>query len=178
MEQNQNELVHTLTQMLENEPAYIIGRQLIKRLSAETGTGEEQATEALLYAAPGGKEALCALAARELVRLQEEGKVANVEDYLADKAFLEMLLQMPASAALRVYDAERSAKEAMQRERDNGAQDLLEKILARRSLPSPIRGGVPAEGKQDYASMSSQEFAALKKRLARTAQNAKGAGQF
>ena len=66
-----------------------------------------------------------------------------------------------------------------EREREIGAQDLLEKMLARRSLPSPIRGGVPAEGRQDYAAMSSAEFAALKKRLARAAQSARtGAPQF
>lgn len=179
MDQNQNALVQTLTELLESEPAYIIGRQLIGRLAAQTGTGEEQAAEALLYAAPGGREALCACAAQDLARLQEAGEVKDVEGYLADKAFAELLLQMPASAALRLYDAERTAKDAAQREREIGAQDLLEKMLARRSLPSPIRGGVPAEGRQDYAAMSSAEFAALKKRLARAAQSARtGAPQF
>ena len=171
MEQNQNAMAHMLAELLESEPAYIIGRQFIERLAAETGTGEEQATEALLYAAPGGKEALCACAARELVRLQEEGQVADVEGYLSDKAFAQLLLEMPAKAALRLYDAQRAAEEAARREREAGAQDLLEKRMARRSLPSPIRGGVPAEGRQDYAGMSSAQFAALKRRLARAAQD-------
>ncbi len=70
MDQNQNALVQMLTELLESEPAYIIGRQLIQRLAAETGIGEEQAAEALLYAAPGGKEALCACAAQDLARLR------------------------------------------------------------------------------------------------------------
>ena len=179
MEQNQNALAQMLAELLESEPAYIIGRQFIRRLAAETGTGEEQAAEALLHAAPGGREALCACAARELVRLQEEGRVADVEGYLSDKAFAELLLQMPAAAALRLYDAEKSAQEASRREREIGAQDLLEKMMARRSLPSPIRGNVPAEGKQDYAAMSSAEFAALKRRLARAAQRSgQGATQL
>lgn len=175
MEENQNALAQMLAELLENEPAYIIGRQFIERLAQETGTGQEQAAEALLYAAPGGREALCACAARELVRMQEEGRVQDVESYLSDKAFAQLLLQMPAGAALRLYDAERAASDATQRERDIGAQDLLEKMMARRSLPSPIRGGVPSEGGQDYAAMSSAQFAALKKRLARAAQDGRQA---
>lgn len=169
MEYNQTALAQMLAELLESEPAYIIGRQLIQRLAGETGAGEEQATEALLYAAPGGREALCACAARDLVRLQEAGQVADVESYLADKAFAGLLLEMPASAALRLYDAQRAAAKTAEREREAGAQDLLEKMLARRSLPSPIRGEIPAEGRQDYAAMSSAEFGALKRRLAQAA---------
>lgn len=180
MEHNQNALAQMLAELLESEPAYIIGKQLIQRLAAETGAGEQQAAEALLYAAPGGKEVLCACAAHELVRLQEEGKAADVERYLADKEFAQLLLEMPASAAMRLYDAERFAKDSMQRERDAGAQDLLEKMLARRSLPCPIRGDVPADGRKDYAGMSSAEFAALKRRLAQASGQGgrSGAGRF
>lgn len=169
MEQNQIALAEMLARLLESEPAYIIGCQFIQRLAAETGKGEEQAAQALLYAAPGGREALCACAAQDLARLKEGGRIEDVENYLADKAFTELLLEMPAAAALRLYDAERSAQEAVQREREIGARDLLEKMAARRSLPVPIRGGMPAEGRQDYANMPSAEFAALKKRLARAA---------
>ena len=166
MEQNQNVLAQMLAELLESEPAYIIGKQFIQRLAAETGAGGEQASEALLYAAPGGREALCACAAQALVRLQEEGKVSNVEGYLEDKAFAQLLLEMPAAAAIRLYDAEHSAKDAIQQERDAGAQDLLEKMLARRSLPS---GDMPADSRQDYSGMSSAEFAAIKKRLSQVA---------
>ncbi|MEA5058940.1 hypothetical protein SDC9_133647 [bioreactor metagenome] len=173
MEQNPNMLAEMLAGLLESEPAYIIGRQFIQRLAAETGAGEEQAAQALLYAAPGGREVLCACAAQDLVRLQEAGRVADVEGYLADKAFAKPLLEMPAAAALRLYDTEKAAGEDVQRERDIGARDLLEKLMARRSLPSPIRGGVPAESRQDYANMSSTEFAAIKKRLALAAAQGK-----
>lgn len=170
MEQTQNELAEMLASLLESELAYIIGQALVKRLAAETGGSEERALEALLYAAPGGKESLCACAAQALARLKAEGRVEDVEAYLADKGFVELLLQMPAEAALRLYDAERATQQAAHKEREAGAQDLLEKMLARRSLPSPIRGDMPAQAAQDYAAMSSAEFAALKKRLARAAQ--------
>lgn len=167
MEQNQTDLVETLVGLLESEPAYAIGQRMIEGLAQEAGMGRAEAAEALLYAAPGGTEALCACAAQGLVRLQEEGR--DVEGCLQDKAFIELLREMPAAAALRVYDAERAAQEANQRERETGAQDMLEKLLARRSLPAPIRGGLPADGQADYANMSSAAFAAAKKRLAQAA---------
>lgn len=52
---------------------------------------------------------------------------------------------------------------------EQGARDMLEKIMARRNLPAPIRGNIPADGQPDYANMSSAAFAQVKKRLAQAA---------
>ena len=167
MEQTQRELVEMLVQLIEQEPAYVIGRQMITKLAKEAGMGEGEAAEALLYAAPGGVEALCACAAEGLLRLQAEGR--DVEPYLADAAFVDLLRDMPPAAALRLYDAEKAAQEAARREREIGAQDMLEKLMARRSLPAPIRSSIPAQDQTDYANMSSAAFAQVKKRLAQAA---------
>ena len=167
MEHNQTDLVAMLAGVMESEPAYVIGREMIRRLARNTGMGDLEAQKALLYAAPGGAEALCACAADDLVRLKEEGR--DMEPYLSDSAFVALLREMPVRAALRLYDAERTMGKTAERERAIGAQDLMEKILAHRGLPAPIRSSMPADASTDYGSMSSAEFAAVKKRLAQAA---------
>ncbi len=167
MEQNQMELVNMLTELVEQEPAYVIGQRMINQLSQQTGMDPGAAAEALLYAAPAGTQALCTAAAQGLMRLQEGGQ--DVEAYLADPAFVSLLRDMPPAAALRLYDAERAAQAAADQAREQGARDMLEKIMARRNLPAPIRGNIPADGQPDYANMSSVAFAQVKKRLAQAA---------
>lgn len=167
MEQNQMELVNMLTELVEQEPAYVIGQRMINQLSQQTGMDPGAAAEALLYAAPTGTQALCTAAAQGLMRLQEGGQ--DVEAYLADPAFVSLLRDMPPAAALRLYDAERAAQAAADQAREQGARDMLEKIMARRNLPAPIRGNIPADGQPDYANMSSAAFAQVKKRLAQAA---------
>ena len=81
MEQNQMELVNMLTELVEQEPAYVIGQRMINQLSQQTGMDPGAAAEALLYAAPAGTQALCTAAAQGLMRLQEGGQ--DVEAYLS-----------------------------------------------------------------------------------------------
>ena len=46
MEQNQMELVNMLTELVEQEPAYVIGQRMINQLSQQTGMDPGAAAEA------------------------------------------------------------------------------------------------------------------------------------
>ncbi|MDR0840652.1 MAG: hypothetical protein LBN26_04610 [Christensenellaceae bacterium] len=163
-------LAQMLASLITEEPAYAIGRQLIQCLCDEAGVEEAQAAALLLGGhAPGGAEALCARAASDLIALQAQGQLTDVDSYLADAAFVQLLYEMPAPAAVRLYHAERAAGEAAERERRIGGEDMLEKLRARRSLPLPVRTGTPGGAPADYASMSSSQFAQIKKRLEQAA---------
>ena len=48
MEQNQMELVNMLTELVEQEPAYVIGQRMITQLAQQTGMDAGAAAEALL----------------------------------------------------------------------------------------------------------------------------------
>lgn len=136
MEQNQMELVNMLTELVEQEPAYVIGQRMINQLSQQTGMDPGAAAEALLYAAPAGTQALCTAAAQGLMLLQEGGQ--DVEAYLADPAFVSLLRDMPPAAALRLYDAERAAQAAADQAREQGARDMLEKSWPAATCPPPF----------------------------------------
>jgi hypothetical protein len=47
--------------------------------------------------------------------------------------------------------------------------DVMEKLAARRALPSPIKGNTPAAADTDYANMPTREFNLIKERLMRAA---------
>ena len=74
----------------------------------------------------------------ELMRLYQEGGIeGEIDSYLEDERFVKMLLEMPVKAALRLYAAECNADAAAKAEREKGAMDVMEKLAARRALPSP-----------------------------------------
>lgn len=88
---------------------------------------------------------------------------------LDEGAAFSMLLEMPVKAALRLYAAECNADAAAKAEREKGAMDVMEKLAARRALPSPIKGNTPAAADTDYANMPTREFNLIKERLMRAA---------
>lgn len=145
---------------------------LIKSVCDDTGLDEGAAFSMLLDGGgmPKGIAAISARAANDLMRLYEEGGIeGDIDSYLADERFVRMLLEMPVKAALRLYAAECNADAAAKAEREKGAMDVMEKLAARRALPSPIKGNTPAATDTDYANMPTREFNLIKERLMRAA---------
>lgn len=166
------EILDMARSLCEAEPAYIIGRQLIESVCLDTGLDNESAAAMLMDGGgmPRGVAAISARAANDLIRLAEAGELeGDVDTYLGDERFAKMLLEMPVKAALRLYAAECRMEETAKREREIGAKDIMEKIAARRALPIPIRGDVPAEAQTDYANMPSDQFRRIKERLMQAA---------
>ena len=138
----------------ENDPAYIVGSMLIKSVCDDTGLDEGAAFSMLLDGGgmPKGIAAISARAANDLMRLYEEGGIeGEIDSYLEDDA------------------AECNADAAAKAEREKGAMDVMEKLAARRALPSPIKGNTPAAADTDYANMPTREFNLIKERLMRAA---------
>lgn len=74
----------------------------------------------------------------------------NPEDAYADKAFAELLLEMPTSAAVRVYMAEQKAA--------NAPKDIAEKLRARQQIPQAERPNAPVSPQVNYLDMSDDDF--------------------
>ena len=166
------EILDMARSLSEADPAYIIGRQLIESVCLDTGLDQVAAASLLMDGGgmPKGIAAVSARAANDLLRMAEAGELQeDVESYLADERFAKMLLEMPVKAALRLYGAECRMEETARREREMGAKDIMEKIAARRALPNPIRGNMPAEAQTDYANMPSAQFREIKERLMKAA---------
>ena len=168
----EEEILDMARDIAENDPAYIIGSMLIKSVCDDTGLDEGAAFSMLLDGGgmPKGIAAISARAANDLMRLYEEGGIeGEIDSYLEDERFVKMLLEMPVKAALRLYAAECNADAAARAEREKGAMDVMEKLAARRALPSPIKGNTPAAADTDYANMPTREFNLIKERLMRAA---------
>ena len=73
-----------------------------------------------------------------------------------DDSFLELLQEMPAKAAIRVWMAERKAGQA--------GQDIAEKLRARNAIPQAIRPQKPVTPKTDWTTVSREDFLAEKAR--------------
>ena len=168
----EEEILDMARDIAENDPAYIIGSMLIKSVCDDTGLDEGAAFSMLLDGGgmPKGIAAISARAANDLMRLYEEGGIeGEIDSYLEDERFVKMLLEMPVKAALRLYAAECNADAAAKAEREKGAMEVMEKLAARRALPSPIKGNTPAAADTDYANMPTREFNLIKERLMRAA---------
>jgi len=168
----EEEILDMARDIAENDPAYIIGSMLIKSVCDDTGLDEGAAFSMLLDGGgmPKGIAAISARAANDLMRIYKEGGIeGEIDSYLEDERFVKMLLEMPVKAALRLYAAECNADAAAKAEREKGAMDVMEKLAARRALPSPIKGNTPAAADTDYANMPTREFNLIKERLMRAA---------
>ncbi len=73
-----------------------------------------------------------------------------------DQAFLELLLEMPTAAAVRIYHAESRLKEA-ERRAANAPQAVAEQLRARNAIPQSAKPA-PAAAAPDFAKMNSEEF--------------------
>ena len=73
-----------------------------------------------------------------------------------DKAFLDLLQQYPAEAAIRIYAAENRA--------NNAGQDLSEKLRTRQSIPQSTRPQQSVKPVTDWTQVSTDDFMAEKAR--------------
>ena len=73
-----------------------------------------------------------------------------------DESFLQLLREMPATAAIRVWTAERKSEQA--------GQDIAEKLRARSAIPQSIRPQKPVKPVTDWTKASTEDFLAEKKR--------------
>lgn len=83
----------------------------------------------------------------------------NLEAAKNDQAFLQLLWDMPAAAAVRVYHAEQSAKNAQAR----AAQDISEKLQARQQIPQPLTKEQPVTPEINYSALSDEEVLAARR---------------
>ena len=99
----------------------------------------------------------------ELVALEQEKKLERpVDEYLADEKFAQLLQEFDTAAAVRIYDAERRADEALRK----GRLSAMDDFAKRKNMPKPIRAASHAEPETDFSKMSSEDFAKLKRRIA------------
>jgi len=73
-----------------------------------------------------------------------------------DPEFIQMLTEMPASAAIRVWTAERGTQ--------NARQDIAEKLMARQSIPQMTRSMHTVTPRVDWTKVDSATFRAEKER--------------
>ncbi len=150
----------------EESPEYRIGCELLDGLTQELGISAEQAAQLLSSGArPESMDVLSRQAAAALAQLEREGRLARpASEYLQDAAFQTLLSELPAAAAVRVYEAERMAGQAAQTAEPNAEEAVLEKLRARRALPTPLRGAAPVSAQEDFTNMTSEEFERFKQR--------------
>lgn len=150
----------------ENSPEYRAGCGLLDGLTAELGISAEQAAGLFTNGKqPESMDVLCRMAAATLAELDRAGKLSRpVNAYLEDEAFTALLTEMPASAAVRVFEAEHNAKRVGAEAGANAEQDMLEKMRARRALPTQLRGNAPVSAEPDFAHMTGEEFERFKQR--------------
>ena len=153
----------------ENSPEYRLGCEIIDALTESLGLGADEVAAMLSSnSRPAGFDMLSMQAAKTLEGMEKSGRLRrSLEEYLADEGFIKLLREVPAQVAVRLSDAEHSAKKADERvgaERNLGMQDVLEKLKARRALPAQARAGVAASAKPDFSGMSSEEFNAFRRR--------------
>ena len=106
--------------------------------------------------------------AGELAMLKAAGKLPEGFDFqtaCADEAFIELMQEFPAAAAVRIYQAEKNATGAEQ----SAMQRMNERYAARNALPRSTRSGIAASPKPDFDNMSSEAFRAYEQQLKRAA---------
>lgn len=106
----------------------------------------------------------------ELTALISNGEMPEGFDLnaaCADPAFIALISQFPAEAAVRIYVAEKRADEAEQ----NAMQRVNTQMRARGGLPKSQRGGVMSAPQPDYRNMESDAFKDLLFNVKKTARN-------
>lgn len=149
-------------------PAELVGEIMLGRITESLGVSEEEAAMLLMDGGlPSAGETLSLRAAEALAKLAEEG--GDPEAYLGDAEFLAALTRMPVSAAMELSDARRGAATAG----EDAKSALMEQLLSRRSMPTPMRSQHTEGASRSYSGMSSAEFGALRERFRREAMNGK-----
>lgn len=157
--------VQKVREEYENSPEYRIGCELVDGLTKELGISADEAAQMLSAAVrPSSMEVLSSRAADTLGQLEKQGKLGRpAADYLKEAAFAELLRELPAAAAIRVFDAESALKQAGTAAGSEKEQEIYEALRARRALPRQMKPAAPAAQAPDFASMSGEEFELFKK---------------
>ena len=90
----------------------------------------------------------------------------DLDKAIEDEAFQGLLVELPASAAVRVYAAEQRVAQAEQRAAQAPAA-LAEQLRARQAIPQPMRTNQSVTVNPDYTNMPAKDFWALKERLSK-----------
>lgn len=99
-----------------------------------------------------------------LAEMEAAGELPEGFDLMtacSDRAFVELMLEFPAEAAVRIYAAEQRAAEAEQKAKSS----VQRKMQQRAGLPKMSRAGGSFAAQPDYMSMSSEEFRKLEQQL-------------
>lgn len=152
-------------QEYENSPEYRIGCEIVGGLTKELGLSAEAAAEMLSSGVhPSGMDMLSSRAAVTLGEMEKQGRLKRpVGEYLQEAAFEALLKELPAAAAIRVFDAENALQQADRKAESEKEQEIYEMIRARRALPRQMRPEVPAAQTPDFSKMSQEEFELFKK---------------
>ncbi len=158
-------IVKQVRQEYENSPEYRIGCELVDDLTKQLGIGAEEAAEMLSSKVrPSGMDVLSSRAAAILSEQEKQGKLKRpAKEYLQEAAFEALLKELPAAAAIRVFDAENAVQQAGRQAENDREQEIYEMIRARRALPRQMRPEAPAAQTPDFTNMSAEEFELFKK---------------
>lgn len=85
----------------------------------------------------------------------------SLESAMRDPAFIQLLVEMPAQYAVRVYQAEARAHSAG----EEALQTLTARLRAREGLPQAARADAAGLPVRDYRNMSTEEFLALERKF-------------
>ena len=77
-----------------------------------------------------------------------------------DEAFRQLLVEYPAAAAVRIYQAEQKVKQA--------PQQVADRLRARQSVPAPTRPTQSVRPEPNYREMSTEDFFRMKERVAKS----------
>lgn len=120
-------------------------------------------------AAPQGNGDFDALV-EELTALIQQGRMPEGFDLMTacqDPAFLDLMEQFPAEAAVRVYMAEKKAAEA----EENAMSRVNAQVRSRNGLPRSQRGAAMSAPAPDYRNMDSDAFKGLLYNVKKSARN-------
>lgn len=105
-------------------------------------------------------------AVEELLTLLEQGKIPeglDLEAACQEEDFAQLLQELPAYAALRVYKAEQEAKKA----KEAAMEELTLAAENRRALPRMTRPNRSLAPQEDYMNMSPEAFRTLEAMMKR-----------
>lgn len=102
----------------------------------------------------------------ELMTLLEQGEIpegVDLEQACQDEAFAQLLQELPAYAALRVYKAEQEARRA----KEAAMEELTLAAENRKALPRMTRSNRSIAPQEDYMNMSPEAFRTLEAMMKR-----------
>ena len=171
---------------LRKDPAMEVGEQLIRDVMRQNNVSRDEAVGTIrqrFVDAYAKRENIGPDAARKLMQMDvRESREAEgpspedrakqiVDDLLNtelpegfdtdaavdDPEFQKLLVEYPAKAAVRIYQAERKANEA--------PKAVADRLRARQSVPASTRPQQPVNASRNYRDMSTEDFFALKEKL-------------